>query len=408
MHQPDLFEHVTAAYLKANGEMLSNAALYRRVSETAGIGLGEFARTVPIGRSGQPHSTLKRRVRWMQQSLRAMGVIERVAGRRGAWRLAEVNRKGLHEASAATRLVAFSTRLGVAIYGRCESVLAGLDQPITLVLTSPPYCLQRQRDYGGPTGEQAFVDFIVRALEPIVAHLAPGGSVCLNLSNDSFVPGSPARTLARERLLIALHDRLGLHRMDTLIWLNRSKIPGPTYWASRQRVQLHSAYETIEWLSTDPRRITADNRRVLEQHTRRHLDLMAQGGEQREAVYGDGAYRLRHGSFGRVSEGRIPRNVIERGHRCRDADRYRADARALALPLHGARQPLAIPDFLVRFLSKVGDLVVDPFAGTATTGMAAEQNGRRWICVEAILEYLRAGAERFRSRDGFWLSTSVE
>jgi DNA modification methylase len=68
---------------------------------------------------------------------------------------------------------------------------------------------------------------------------------------------------------------------------------------------------------------------------------------------------------------------------------------------------LSIPTFLVKFLSDVGDIVCDPFAGTCTTAMAAENTGRRWIAVEAVLDYLRGGAERFRACDGFWLSPAV-
>lgn len=164
---------------------------------------------------------------------------------------------------------------------------------------------------------------------------------------------------------------------------------------------MNAAYEPILWLTNDPTRITADNRRVLEAHTRRQLDLMRRGGERRQAVYGDGAYRLRHGSFGGETAGRIPRNLIRRGHACADTRRYRQDAERLGLPVHGAMQPISIPDFLIRFLSQPADLVVDPFAGTGTTAMAAERLGRRWLIVERILEYVRGGAERFRGCDGF-------
>jgi site-specific DNA-methyltransferase (cytosine-N4-specific) len=70
--------------------------------------------------------------------------------------------------------------------------------------------------------------------------------------------------------------------------------------------------------------------------------------------------------------------------------------------------PLSIPDFLVRFLSDVGDLVVDPFGGRITTGMAAERNGRRWLVAERVLDYVRAGGERFRDCDGFGMPEMIE
>ena len=57
--------------------------------------------------------------------------------------------------------------------------------------------------------------------------------------------------------------------------------------------------------------------------------------------------------------------------------------------------PLALAKFLVEWLSRPGDLVVDPMAGTLTTAKAAEITGRRWLASELHLEYLLAGAYRF-------------
>jgi site-specific DNA-methyltransferase (cytosine-N4-specific) len=128
---------------------------------------------------------------------------------------------------------------------------------------------------------------------------------------------------------------------------------------------------------------------------------MKNGGEARQASYGDGAYRLRPGSFKTETDGRIPRNLIMRGHACSDTAQYRADATRLNLPIHGAMQPIAIAEFLIRFLTRESDFVVDPFGGTATTAMAAERLGRRWLVVERMLEYLRGGGERFQRCDGF-------
>jgi site-specific DNA-methyltransferase (adenine-specific)/site-specific DNA-methyltransferase (cytosine-N4-specific) len=54
---------------------------------------------------------------------------------------------------------------------------------------------------------------------------------------------------------------------------------------------------------------------------------------------------------------------------------------------HPARFPVALPDFFVRLLTGPGDLVVDPFAGTCTTAVAAERLGRRWLVAERDASY---------------------
>lgn len=231
--------------------------------------------------------------------------------------------------------------------------------------------------------------------------MVQGGSLCLNISNDVFESGLPSRSMYVERLLLALHDRLGLHLMDRLIWENPSKPPGPIAWASKERVQLNVGYEPIYWLTNDPRHVRSNNRRVLEKHTEQHMKLIQAGGEQRTQTFSDGAYNLRPGRFGNTTEGRIPKNVLTFGHSCKDQRQYKRMARDAGLPPHGAPMPLKLASFLVEFLSESDDLVVDPFGGSFTTAKAAERLGRRWLSTECMLEYVLGGAQRFQDAPGF-------
>ena len=375
----------------------------KKLQKVPGLSEEEMSSKVPIGQDGQECNILKRKIRWHQQTFKHLGLIERVAGERGLWQLTSEGKKKLRQAELDVAMLAFSTELGIAIFGNCRRVFPHLDVPIHLVVTSPPYPLRKPRAYGNPP-ESEYVDFICQAMEPIVANLAPGGSICLNISNDIFEQGSPARSLYLERLVLALNDRLGLALMDRLIWNNPSKPPGPVQWASINRCQLNVSWEPVLWFTNDPHRVRSNNRRVLEPHSERHLKLIARGGESRTASYADGAYNIREGSYSNNTPGRIPRNVITLGHKCSDNARYRKDAADLGLPSHGAPMPLALPDFLIRFLTQPGDLVADPFGGKLTTAMAAEKLGRRWISTEIMLEYIRGAAERFRNVAEFWIN----
>lgn len=405
--QLDLFAHVAASYAEAPSGALDNAVLYSKVADRAGIDLAAMDACVPIGTAKSLRSLTKRKIRWYQQTLKQLGVIERVEGERGIWRLTENAGKELHKTIEGVKLVAFSTDLGVAIWGNSKDVFGRINEPIALCVTSPPYPLRQSRAYGNPD-ESQYVDFICSALEPIVGNLVPGGSIVLNVSNDIFESKSPARSLYLERLILALHDRLGLSLMDRQPWVNFSKPPGPTHWACVKRVQLTTAYEPVYWFTNDPMRVRSDNRRVLEPHTDRHIRLMQGGGARRTAVYGDGAYKIRPDSYGKVTEGKIPRNVILRGHSCNDTRAYRDHANALGLPVHGAMQPTSIPDFFIRFLTEPDELVVDLFGGTIRTGLAAERLGRRWLVTEWILQYIRGAAELFRECPGFQLSPALK
>jgi site-specific DNA-methyltransferase (cytosine-N4-specific) len=55
---------------------------------------------------------------------------------------------------------------------------------------------------------------------------------------------------------------------------------------------------------------------------------------------------------------------------------------------------VALPDFFIRLLTKPGDFVVDPFAGTCTVAVAAERLGRRWLAGEIDGSYTTTVASR--------------
>lgn len=400
--QLNLFSSVLHAYSGTSDGAIENKDLYEVVANSVGLSADEATRREAVGESGAPHNLFHRRVRWYQQTLKSAGILERVDGHRGVWQLTKPAAKDLNRIGNTVSVVGFSTELGIAILGSCDSVFSRIDSPITLVLTSPPYPLASARKYGNPS-EPEYVDWVCRMLEPLVKNLVRGGSICLNVSNDIFLPQSPARSMYRERLVLALHDRLGLFKMDELCWVNKSKPPGPYQYASKDRTQLNVAYEPVYWLTNDPLKVMSNNRRVLQEHTDRHLALIHQGGEQRTASFSDGAYSIRHGSFGNVTDGRIPKNVLEFGHRCAAQLAYKKMAKAMGLPLHGAPMPLKLAMFLIQFLSEPGDLVVDPFGGSFTTADAAEQLGRRWMSTDCMLEYVVGGATRFEKRPGYQL-----
>lgn len=397
MIQQDLFASVFHAYAEADGGQLDNAALYRAVSNPDAI----KTRT-PIGKSGQKHSLTARSIRWHQQSLKRAGLLERVE--RGVWQLSHQVKEDLHKAGESVKVVAFSTDLGVAIWARNHSVFnANWTEPIHLAVSSPPYPLKYARDYGNPNIHQ-YTDFICHAIEPIAENLVDGGSIVLNLGQDIFLQGVPARSMYIERLLIALSDRLGLELMDRIIWSNPTKPPGPTQWACKVtggRKQLCSGYEPVYWFTNNSSLVRSDNRRVLEPHTEAHKKFVASGGAKKDVDYGNGAYARKAGAFANPTAGRIPKNVLSRVHRCADTDAYNAYAEVEKLPKHGAMYPTSIPDFFIQFLSEPGDLIVDPFGGTGKTALAAERLGRRWAITDMMYEYLYGGANAFRKFAGF-------
>jgi site-specific DNA-methyltransferase (cytosine-N4-specific) len=58
--------------------------------------------------------------------------------------------------------------------------------------------------------------------------------------------------------------------------------------------------------------------------------------------------------------------------------------------------PIGLPEFFIKFLTDRGDLVLDPFGGSNTTGAAAEKLRRKWLAIEPRKDYIRASKGRFK------------
>jgi site-specific DNA-methyltransferase (adenine-specific) len=62
---------------------------------------------------------------------------------------------------------------------------------------------------------------------------------------------------------------------------------------------------------------------------------------------------------------------------------------------HPTQKPLALLRRIVLASTQPGDIVVDPFAGSSTTGIAAVAHGRRFVGIDTETEYLKLSKRRF-------------
>ena len=63
--------------------------------------------------------------------------------------------------------------------------------------------------------------------------------------------------------------------------------------------------------------------------------------------------------------------------------------------IHPTQKPVALFEYLIKTYTQPGELVFDPTAGSLTTGVAAENLSRRWVCCEQLEEYYEKGIARF-------------
>src|SRR5205823_8979117 len=80
-------------------------------------------------------------------------------------------------------------------------------------------------------------------------------------------------------------------------------------------------------------------------------------------------------------------------------DNYITRCREAGIPAHPARFPSALPEFFIKLLTDEHDLVLDPFAGSNTTGATAERLHRRWLAIEEVEAYWEASKFRFNAAE---------
>jgi site-specific DNA-methyltransferase (adenine-specific) len=64
--------------------------------------------------------------------------------------------------------------------------------------------------------------------------------------------------------------------------------------------------------------------------------------------------------------------------------------------IHPTQKPVALFEYLIRTYTNLGDTVLDNCAGSGTTAIAAENAGRKWICIERDEVYYEKAVGRVR------------
>jgi DNA modification methylase len=66
---------------------------------------------------------------------------------------------------------------------------------------------------------------------------------------------------------------------------------------------------------------------------------------------------------------------------------------------HPAQKPLELLERIIKTGSKENDLILDPFAGSGTTGIVAEKNNRQYILIEKDNDYIEIAKGRLNGLD---------
>src|SRR6266704_4214815 len=270
----------------------------------------------------------------------------------------------------------YTTNLGAAFSGDSRDLMAKIpDGSTNVVFTSPPYALHFKKEYGN-VAKSEYVEWFLDFARDIFRILKDDGSFVLNVGG-SYNAGTPTRSLYHFKLLIRLVEEIGFHLAQECFWYNPAKMPMPAEWVTVRRIRVKDAVEYVWWLSKTPWP-KANNRTVLKPYSKDMERLNRRGVHRTTRPSG---HNIKP-SFSQVEPGgSIPPNIVEEelpttmlklGNNAAN-DSYIERCKMAGMKIHPARFPAALPELFIKLLTDEGELVLDPFAGSNTTGAGAEK-----------------------------------
>ncbi len=242
----------------------------------------------------------------------------------------------------------------------CLDLLPTLPEAsVDVIVTSPPYNLGiGYSSYDDRKSEADYLDWMARVAAALRRVLRPDGSFFLNVSGSSSQPWLPFELIVRLRPLFALQNHIvwvkSIATADDAVG-HFKPVPGERF--------LHRNHEHLFHLT---------------QHGDVRLDRLAVGVPFKDKS-----------------------NIARRGH-TRDL-RCRGDTWFVPYPTvrsrtqkfsHPGTFPIDLPRWCIRLHGKIAPVVLDPFAGTGTTLLAAGLEGGRGIGIEIDPDYVATARQR--------------
>jgi site-specific DNA-methyltransferase (cytosine-N4-specific) len=286
---------------------------------------------------------------------------------------------------------AYTTSKGASYIGDSLELLTALpDNSVDLVITSPPFALLRQKEYGNKE-QHEYVAWLGQFAALVLKKLKDTGSFVLDIGG-AYERGLPVRSLYNFRVPIYFCDEIGFHLAEDFYWFNPSKLPSPIEWVNKNKIRVKDSVNNVWWFSKSPFP-KSDVTNVLAPYSERMKKLL----EDPDKYYTPKERPSGHNigsSFSSDNGGAIPPNLLQIPNTESNSS-YLAFCKKCGVKGHPARFPSKLPEFFIKMLTEPGDLVVDIFGGSNTTGFAAETLNRQWLSFDLDAEYTAASAFRF-------------
>lgn len=290
-----------------------------------------------------------------------------------------------------------------------DKELSELKGKVNLIVTSPPFPLNNKKQYGNEKGEE-YKDWFIK-LAPIFSDLlADDGSLIIEIGN-AWEPERPVQSLLHLECLLGMvkHPEANLRLIQEFICYNPSKLPSPAQWVTVNRLRTVDSYTHVWWIAKNdfPK---ADNSKVLRPYSKSMEQLLKRqsynsGKRPSEHQISEGGFLKDNGgsiahnffemeAIDEKRDVRLPHSVLSFSN-TNSNDYFLKTCREKGITPHPARMSGGLVNFFIQFLTDEGDLVLDPFSGSNTTGYCAEKLNRKWVSFEVKEDYIKQAIIRF-------------
>ena len=225
------------------------------------------------------------------------------------------------------------------------------DSSIHLMVTSPPY--NARKEYDEDLNLEEYLSMLGKVWEETYRALVPGGRACINIANLGRKPYLPLHSFIIEQMLSS-----GFLMRGEVIWDKAASASPSTAWGS--------------WLS-------ASNPVLRDVHE--YILIFSKEGFRRPK--GDRENTISKEDFLAWTKSVWQFPAVQ--------------ARQIG---HPAPFPVELPHRCIQLYSFKDDVVLDPFAGSGSTCLAAQQDGRHFVGYEINPDYCNLANSRLdQNRD---------
>lgn len=259
----------------------------------------------------------------------------------------------------------------IILNGDSRDQLKGYCDKIDLIVTSPPYADSRKKHYDSIHPDK-FSDWFLTFHEPFWQVLKDSGSLVINIK-DKVINGKRNHFVWE---MILMLEKKGWLCVDDYIWHKTNPMPG--FWPTRLRdgweYCFHLAKQKKPFINQEAVKLPIGDWNKVRLKNPSVKDLKRNNSSNESGLGRDLSKWIGKKSV-------LPSNVLSFALVGKNKN-------------HPAVFPIQLPEFFIKLLCPENGIVLDPFAGSGTTGVAAINQGRNSILIDKNIEYSLLSKER--------------